>query len=251
MKKILIANWKENPLTEKEAIALAKASDMEGVVVCPPAIFLRGVGKALKKAQLGAQDGFYESTGPFTGEVSMAQLKAMDVSFVIVGHSKRRELGETESVIAHKVAAAFDAGLTPVVCIGETAEERAAGKTKETVDRQLRSAFSLLPAGMESGRAVYVAYEPVWAISTNQKGEGAAQTDTPESAQTIVRYLEGVARGLPVAVQFLYGGSVSSVNAASFVRCPEFSGLLVGGASLKAAEMKNMVKAIEVTSDVA
>jgi triosephosphate isomerase len=244
MKKILIANWKENPLTEKEAIVLAKASDESGVVVCPPNIFLLPVLKALKEASLGAQDGFYESTGPFTGEVSMSQLKAAGAKFVIVGHSKRRELGETDSIIAHKVAAALESGLVPVVCVGEAAEERAAGKTKEVVDRQLRSAFSLLPAGTESGRLAYVAYEPVWAISTNQKDVGNLQVDTPESAQTLVRYLQGVVRGLPVNVQFLYGGSVSAENVAGFLRCPEFSGVLVGGASIKVAEIKQIIKEI-------
>jgi triosephosphate isomerase len=244
MKKILVANWKENPLTEKEAILLAKNSDVLGVVICPPSIFLSPVSKVVKSATLGAQDGFYEASGPFTGEVSMSQIKELGAKYVIIGHSKRRELGESEMVIARKVASAIENGLMPIVCVGETSEDRAAGKTKEVVDRQLRSAFSLLPAGIESGRKVYVAYEPIWAISTNKRVGEEVKSDTPESAQTVVRYLQGVARGLPVEVNFLYGGSVNPENAVSFISCQEFSGLLVGGASIKNQEMKQLIKAV-------
>jgi triosephosphate isomerase len=154
-------------------------------------------------------------------------------------------LGESDSVIAHKVVSAFEAGLIPIVCVGETAEEKIAGKTKEVVDRQLRSAFSLLVAGMEKGGVAYVAYEPVWSISTNQKAGLASTVDTPSSAQTVVRYLEGVARGMPIEIRFLYGGSVDSKNLASFLACPEFQGVLVGGASLKPTEVKAMTEIVE------
>jgi len=244
MSKILIANWKENPMTAAEATTLAKASDAAAVIICPPHVFIAGVAKALKKAALGGQDGFYEPRGPFTGEVSMAQLAASGARYVIIGHSSRRAQGEDDITIAKKIVAAFEAGLTPILCIGETKEDRDGGKTKEVVDRQLRAAFSRIPAEGEQtgGKEMYIAYEPVWAISTNRAKDGAPISDTPEEAQTIVRHLQGIVRGMPVAPKFLYGGSVDVENVGLFLICPEFSGALVGGASLRAGEFKKMIQ---------
>ncbi len=241
--KLLIANWKENPLTAAEAMALAKASDVEGVVVCPPHVFIGAAVKTLKKAALGAQDGFYEPQGPFTGEVSMAQLAGVGVRYVIIGHSARRALGEDDTIVAKKVAAAFEAGLIPVLCIGETKEDHDAGRTKEVIDRQLRAAFSRIPAE-HSGAAkeAIITYEPVWAISTNQTPGVTPVSDSPASAQTIVRYLEGIVRGLPISPKFMYGGSVNEETLEGFLACPEFSGALVGAASLRADEFKKMIK---------
>lgn len=242
MAKVLIANWKEHPLTAKEATTIAKASDAAGVVVCPPQVFIATVAKAVKKAQVGAQDGFYEPEGAFTGFVSMAQLAQNGVSYVIIGHSERRSHGEDDTVIAKKVAAAFEAGLTPVVCVGETREEHDGGKTKEVVDRQVRAAFSLMPAEQRDGaRAAYIAYEPVWAISTNQKDPAHPVADTPQQSQTVVRYLEGIVRGMPITPKFLYGGSVNAQTVSDFLACPEFAGALVGAASLRTDEFKKMI----------
>jgi triosephosphate isomerase (TIM) len=243
--KLLFANWKTHPADTGAALTLAKASDAENVVICPPTLFIPAVVKTAKKAQVGAQDGFYEGEGPFTGYVAMSQLKASGARYVIIGHSERRALGEDDTMIAKKVAAACAAGLTPVVCVGETREEHNAGRSKEIVDRQLRAAFSLLPAEAQAvSPDVYIAYEPVWAISTNQPAGMQPVADSPEAAQTVARYLEGIVRGLPVVPHFLYGGSVNEGNVAGFLACPEFAGALVGGASIRSAEFKKMIRLV-------
>jgi triosephosphate isomerase len=258
MSKILIANWKMNPSSEKEAIKLAKASDFENVIVCPPFPFLGAVKKVLKKAILGAQDICFEAGGPFTGEVSGEQLKSMGVEYVIVGHSERRaHLSETDEIVAKKITATIEAGLTPIVCIGETRSERDKGQTREIIDRQIRMAFSLIPANGGNSKInktsvnqekfnVILTYEPVWAISTNQvttPGElKEAESATPEIVQDMISYMEGIVRGLPIIPAFIYGGSVNADNLESFLKCPEIHGGLVGGASLKSVDFKKMIE---------
>lgn len=246
MNKILIANWKMNPAKEAEAIKLAKASDSEGVILCVPFPFLGAVKKVIKKASLGAQDVCFEEGGAFTGEVSANQLKSMGVEYVIIGHSERRaHLGENDELIGHKVAAALDAGITPIVCVGETRDERDKGQTREIIDRQTRMAFALIPAGGKGKHNVILTYEPVWAISTNLPASGgSAVTATPEVAQDMINYMQGIVRGLPVVPAFIYGGSVNEKNLQSFLECPEIHGALVGGASLKPGEFKAMISLI-------
>ncbi|MBI3114564.1 MAG: triosephosphate isomerase, partial [Candidatus Harrisonbacteria bacterium] len=140
--KLIIANWKMNPTMLEEAVALARATDIEGLVIAPPFPFLEAVGKELKHALLGAQDLFWENPptgGAFTGEVSADELKALGARYVIVGHSERRKnLGETDEMIAKKMKAASDSGLIPVLCVGESREEHDAGRAKEIVNRELR-----------------------------------------------------------------------------------------------------------------
>jgi triosephosphate isomerase len=146
-----------------------------------------------------------------------------------------------------ELAAAFEAELIPVLCVGETLEEHAAGKTKEVVDRQIRAAFSLLPADMDiHERTLYIAYEPVWAISANQPAGTVPTSDSPEQTITTIRHLEGAVRGLPVAAKFIYGGSVGEENVVSFLMHPELSGALVGGASLRSKEFIKMIKFVSV-----
>lgn len=244
MNKILIANWKMNPDKEADAVKLAKACDAEGVILCPPFPFLKSVGQAVKKAGLGAQDACFEASGPFTGEVSPTQLKSTGAEYVILGHSERRaHLGETDEIIGRKVAAALEAGLTPIVCVGETRSERDKGQTREVIDRQIRMAFAQIPAQGGQARSavqakynVILTYEPVWAISTN-----AGETATLAGVQDMINYMEGIVRGLPIVPAFIYGGSVNSDNLGSFLACPEIHGALVGGASLKPAEFKKMI----------
>src|SRR3989344_788629 len=236
MNKILIANWKMNPDKEAEAVKLAKAGDAEGVILCPPFPFLKSVSQAIKKAALGAQDACFEANGPFTGEVSPTQLKSVGVEYVILGHSERRaHLGETDEIIGRKVAAALEAGLTPIVCVGETRSERDKGQTREVIDRQIRMAFAQIPAGGKDRYNVILTYEPVWAISTN-----AGETATIAGVQDMINYMEGIVRGLPIVPAFIYGGSVNADNLASFLKCVEVQGALVGAASLKPAEFKKM-----------
>ncbi len=246
MSKILIANWKMNPEKETDAIKLAKATDGEHVVICPPLPFLSEVSTAINKSALGAQDISTDPiTGPFTGEVSASQLRSMGIQYVIIGHSSRRSRdGETDEIVAKKIAAALDAGLIPILCVGETATERSHGHTREVLDRQLRMAFSLIPADTgEKKFNVIVAYEPVWAISTNQApgAGGHSEGATPSMVQDMISYMKGIVRGMPITPVFIYGGSVDAENLGSFLECSEIHGALVGAVSLKAGEFKKMI----------
>ena len=212
MNKLLIFNLKMNPATFKEASVLAQASDHENVVVAPPFPFLEAVADTLIKAKLGAQDLFWESSGEFTGEVSAKELKNIGVSHVIVGHSERRhKLGETDEVIAKKMKAALESGLIPVLCVGETKEEKENGNRQLVIERQLNSAlsqFKILPLKFE----FLIAYEPVWAI-------GTGDPETPEHASETIAFIKSVvSRQLSVAAKVLYGGSVDSKNLGDFFK---------------------------------
>lgn len=229
MAKYIIANWKMNPVSAVEAVELVKATDVVGLIISPPFPFLEVIGKTIKNAALGAQDLFWaNSTGAYTGEVSAEELKSMGVKYVIVGHSeRRRNLGETDEMVAKKLKAALDAGLMPILCVGESAEERASGKTEEVISRELRIGLSLLSDDYK----LIVAYEPIWAI-------GTGTPDTPQNMLNMVKYIGGIAGNLPV----IYGGSVTSKNADDFLKHPEIGGVLVGGASLKPEEITKIVE---------
>ncbi|OGN11179.1 MAG: triose-phosphate isomerase [Candidatus Yanofskybacteria bacterium RIFCSPHIGHO2_02_FULL_43_15c] len=234
--KLLIFNWKMNPATLKKALFLAKVSDYENVVVCPPFPFIEEVGEALKKAKLGAQDVFYESKGAYTGEVSAQELKNLCVEYVIVGHSERRhKLGETDEMIAKKLKAALENGLIPILCVGETKKERGAGKREAVIERQLKTGLSLYPKPYTLNPII--AYEPVWAI-------GTGNPETPESALESIKFIKSLVQSqkLNVKCQMLYGGSVDSKNLGGYLQYKEIDGALVGGASLKKEEIKKMVK---------
>lgn len=240
MPKILIANWKMNPVTEKEAVALARAEDVRSAVICPPFPFLGAVKKVLKRASLGAQDGFWKEVGAYTGEVSPLQLKKIGVKYVIIGHSERRlNLGETNEMIAQKLFVALRAGLTPIFCVGETKEEHERGEMKEVLDRQLRVGLAAVRAGTIA-KEFFITYEPVWAISTMP----GATADTPEGAAEAIRYIKSQVKDLVRPPVLIYGGSVNAVNAAGFLRHPDISGALVGGASLKPVEFKKIINLV-------
>ena len=231
--KLIIANWKLNPTTEREAIKLAKESDIDGLVICPPFPFLEAVAKVIKKAKLGAQDLFWEEKGAYTGEVSATQLKDLGVEYVITGHSDRRKLGETDEMIAKKIEAALKSSLTPVLCVGETQEERSGGKARETVERELKIGLSLVGNSELATRNLIVAYEPIWAI-------GTGASDTPEDMLEMVELIRRQASS--VKRQVIYGGSVTSENAEEFLKHKEIFGALVGGASLNPKEIKKIVE---------
>ncbi len=237
MGKLIIANWKMNPVFLSKAEELAKASDVDGLIICPPFPFLKAVAKVIKKAKLGAQDLFWEEGGAYTGEVSAQQLKDVGVEYVIIGHSERRQnLGETDEMVAKKIVAALRSNLKPILCVGETRAEHDAGKTKEVVERELRIGLSLYPKP-HTLNPIIIAYEPIWAI-------GTGTPDTPENMLDMVEFMRRQAsiRQLADKCQVIYGGSVTSENVEEFLKHKEISGALVGGASLKAEEIKKIVE---------
>ncbi len=243
MNKLIVANWKMNPRTVSEAVRLAKASDRKGAVIAPPFVFLDAVGKVLKHAALGAQNAFLEKEGAWTGEISLGQLKALGARYVILGHSERRKLGETDKLIGGKVAAALKEGSKVVLCIGEDWGVRRKGRRAayNLIKRQLTE--DLRPASRDGSlqtSELLVAYEPIWAIGTGKND------DPVDSGQTSGFIKEMLAAEFSLlGVRVLYGGSVNARNAADFLAQPEIDGVLVGGASLRPAEFRGILKAAE------
>ena len=210
------------------------ASDRVDMLVCPPSVYLESVGKAIAGSgiALGAQTVSEHESGAYTGEVSPGMLLDMGCAYVIVGHSERRALyEETSEQVAAKFAAAQAAGLTPVLCVGETQVQREAGETSAVVDEQLDAVLN--SSGVAALTKAVIAYEPVWAI-------GTGLTATPEQAQDIHRHIRGRVAALDEAVadgvQILYGGSCKGSNAAGLFAQPDIDGGLIGGASLKAED---------------
>lgn len=237
MDKVLIANWKMHPLTEREAIALAKKCDAANVVICPPFPFLGAVEKTVTKAKIGAQDTFWEEKGAYTGEVSPAMLKKMGVSHVIIGHSERRRyLGETDEMVNKKVRAAIHSGLTPILCVGEPLAVRKKGisAAKRFVAAQLRKDLQSVHGKM------IVVYEPIWAISA---GLGTGNPDNPQNVAVMVKFMRDiVGKKLGKATPLLYGGSATSGNLGRLITGNFLDGALVGGASLNAKEFRSMIQ---------
>lgn len=248
-KPVVAGNWKMHK-TATEALALARelrnalgvVRDQVEVVLAPPFTALYPVGKAVEDSNLSlaAQNCHAEAQGAFTGEVSAPMLKELGCRFVILGHSERRQLfGETDEGVNRKAKAVLAAGMLPIVCVGETLQERESGRTLEIVSRQLAGGL----AGMEGGSVgrLVIAYEPVWAI-------GTGRTATSAQAQEVHAHIRGwVAQALgkeaAAAVRIQYGGSVKPDNAAELLGQPDVDGALVGGASLKAADFAAIVKA--------
>lgn len=237
-----------NPISEAEAVRLAKFSDEKNVVICPPFPFLVSLKSQLRQAQLGAQDLFGESLpaggGAYTGEVSGSMLKKIGVSFVIVGHSERRRvLGETDEVVNKKVKAALAVGLRVVLCIGEPAEVRRKGEVaaktfvKSQLTRDLRGAFNLKPITSN----LVIAYEPVWAISTSRDPR---LKETPEMIMSMIKFIKSLLMAKPYTLnsKVIYGGSVTSENIERIINHKEIEGALVGGASLRSVEFKKIIQ---------
>lgn len=251
---LIAGNWKMFK-THLEAISLVQGLGHEladhdfnkvEVVVCPPFTSLRTVQTLIDADRysfgLGAQNMHVEKEGAFTGEVSAVMLKALDVDYVILGHSERRELfGETDEGVNEKVKVCWKNEMTPIVCCGETEGERGAAETEAKVERQIRGAFKGIPA--ELAAKTVTAYEPIWAI-------GTGKTATPQDAQATISYIRKVLEDLYDAavaaqIRILYGGSVKSGNAASLMAQGDIDGGLVGGSSLEAAEFAAIVKAVK------
>jgi len=248
MRDYLVAgNWKMNGSTasNKELVAGivagAPQSDSAKVLICPPFPYLAAVATQIagSKVSLGAQNVSEHESGAFTGEVAPAMLRDIGCEYVIVGHSERRSLyGETSFAVAAKFKAALDAGLKPILCVGETLEQRESGGTESVVEVQLGAVIDKVGiAGFESA---VVAYEPVWAI-------GTGVTASPEQAQDVHRHIRGVMAGhdagVAESIQILYGGSMKGENAAGLLSMPDIDGGLIGGASLKAGDFLAIAEA--------
>lgn len=234
-KKLVVGNWKMNGGQSQNAALIdgVRGSVPEGVdvVVCPPYPYLAQVKTLVAGAGvgLGAQDLSPRKGGAFTGDVAASMLLDVGCEWVLVGHSERRTLhGEDNRLVAEKVAAALDAGLTPILCVGETLDERDGGRAEAVVSAQVAAVVDVL--GLVAMAKVVVAYEPVWAI-------GTGRTATPEQAEVMHACIREGLRVAGVAadgVRILYGGSVTAANAASLFAMPDIDGALVGGASLVA-----------------
>ncbi len=245
--KFVCGNWKMHK-TAAEARELVRALaplvvDAAGrvqVAVAPPFTALAAVAEAIRGTpiELAAQNVHPEPQGAFTGEVSVAMLAELGVKHVIVGHSERRQLfGETDLGVQKKAAAVLRGGLLPIVCVGETLQEREAGRTLEVVSRQVRGALEGLSAADVA--RLTLAYEPVWAIGTGKTATTAQAQEVHAAVRQLLRQLFGTAAE---EVRIQYGGSVKPENAAELMAQPDVDGALVGGASLKAPDFSNIVK---------
>ena len=244
-RKFVCGNWKMFK-TASEAGQLVRelrsrlGAGQVQVAVAPPFTALAAARAALagSPVQLFAQNCHWESQGAFTGEVSAPMLKELGCDGVILGHSERRQLfGETDESVGKKLRAALAAGLHPIVCCGETLQEREASRTWEVVSRQLRGAFAGLEAA--SVAQVTIAYEPVWAIGTGKVATTAQAQEVHAQIRGLLRELGGAAAADAVRVQ--YGGSVKPDNAAELLAQPDIDGALVGGASLKADDFARII----------
>jgi triosephosphate isomerase len=248
-KKIIAANWKMN-MTVAEAESFLKdfrpeVEEVNGVeiIIAPPFTALPKLSELLggsQRIRLGAQNMYSERSGAFTGEISAAMLRDLYVRYVIVGHSERRQIfGETDEVINKKVVAALASELRPILCVGETLEEREAGHEKEVLDKQLRGSLANVTA--EQLPDVVIAYEPVWAIGT---GKTASSEQAQECHAHVRQVLEELSdRATAEKVQIQYGGSVKPGNAVELMSQPDIDGALVGGAALEPRSFAEIVRA--------
>ncbi len=220
--------------------AVDNVSEVE-MLVCPPFTALSEVSKALQGSaiRLGSQNVSEQDNGAFTGEISTDMLKELGVTDVILGHSERRQYyGETNALVATKALKVLAAGLKPVVCIGETLEEREAGKTVDVVTEQTRGSLSGISG--EQMAQVVIAYEPVWAIGTGKTATSEQAQETHAAIRAVLKDLYG--ESVAEQTQILYGGSVKPGNAAELTNCPDIDGALVGGASLDASNFSQIIQ---------
>jgi len=245
-KPLMAGNWKMNK-TIAEAASMVKAlksavadvKDVE-ILVCPTFTALSAVNNEIKDSniKLGAQNLFWEPKGAFTGEISPAMVKDSGCSYVIIGHSERRQyFAETDETVNKRTKAAFGAGLTPIVCVGETLQEREKNITFKVVEKQVKDGLAGLTD--EQAAQLVIAYEPVWAI-------GTGKTATPEQAQEVHAFIRKIYKDMykdaSDKVRILYGGSVNPKNVSDLMKQPDIDGGLVGGASLEADSFTQLVK---------
>ena len=248
-KKIIAGNWKMN-MTPSEAVALVETlkplvkTEEADVVFCVPAIDIIPVVKACEgtNIEVGAENMYFEEKGAYTGEISPNMLTDAGVKYVIIGHSERREyFAETDETVNKKVLKAFEHGLTPIICCGETLTQREQGITLDWIRKQVKIAFQNVTA--DQAKTAVIAYEPIWAI-------GTGKTATTEQAEEVCQGIRAVVRGIygarPArAVSILYGGSMNAKNAFELLAQPDIDGGLIGGASLKPVDFSEIVKATD------
>ena len=244
-KPIIAGNWKMHK-TIAEAIEFINEikgkvnnTDVEAAI-CAPFTLLKDLKEATKgtSIKIGAQNMHYEDKGAFTGEIAPAMLKELDIDYVVIGHSERRQyFNETNETVNKKVLKALEVGIDPILCIGETLEEREADKTKDVCKVQTEKALENVSA--EDMKKVVIAYEPIWAI-------GTGKTATAEQANDVIAYVREVVKGLygeevSEEVRIQYGGSVKPSNVAEIMNQSDIDGALVGGASLQPADFVELV----------
>ena len=241
---LVAGNWKMNgslTMLKEPRLLAAMLKDVKlkcDVMVCPPAIITRRVKSVLKRSKIkvGGQDCHWDASGAHTGDISAEMLKEAGCSAVIVGHSERRSNhGESDATVAKKASGVHRAGLTAIICIGETLDERKSGKTLDVLTRQIKGS---VPEGATAANTV-IAYEPVWAIGTGLTPKTA---EVAEAHAHIRAELSGVMGAEGTGARILYGGSVKPANAAELMSQPNVNGALVGGASLKAADFLGIIK---------
>lgn len=243
-RKLIAGNWKMNgSLAANVALIAGLKAGMQqpgcDVALCVPSVYLAQAQQLCAGAAiyLGAQDVSSHAQGAYTGEVSAAMLKDFGVRYAIVGHSERRQYhGETDELVAKKAQAALAAGMTPIVCVGETLAQREAGQTEEVVKRQLAA---VIHTNGHCISEIVLAYEPVWAI-------GTGQTATPEQAQAVHALLRVQLRAASAQadrIQIVYGGSMNAVNASALLAQTDIDGGLIGGASLKVTDFLSIISA--------
>ncbi len=246
-KKFIAGNWKMNTnladaakLAQDIVATMGTVTDVD-IAICPPYTNLSEVSKIVKDStvKLGAQDVYWEASGAYTGKVSCDMLGSVGVTYVIIGHSEQRQyFGETDETVNKKVKAALAAGLLPIICVGETLDERKGGKMEEVVARQTKGGFAGLST--EDAEKCTIAYEPVWAI-------GTGETATPQQANDAHIFIRGIVKELlgdAVAdgMRIQYGGSMKPDNAKELLAQSDVDGGLIGGAALKAQSFFGIVK---------
>ena len=247
-KTVIAGNWKMNKLpseikgfAEELKVLIPRAKWCE-IAVCVPAVMIPSAVKAFRdsKVGVGGQDMSAEASGAYTGEISAAQLLNAGTKYVIVGHSERRQYhGETDELVGRKVRAALAAGLVPIVCVGESLEQREMGITEDLVTLQVKSVLAGVSA--DQLRKLVIAYEPIWAIGTGKTATAEQAGEVCTAIRAVIRGLYGarVARGVTIQ----YGGSMNGANAEELLAQPDIDGGLIGGASLKPEEFAKIILA--------
>ena len=247
-KTVIAGNWKMNMTASEtkkfaeELKAIMPKAKWCDVVVCVPSVNISTAIRAFKdlRVSVGAENVFYEKSGAYTGEVSAEMLKDLGAKYVIIGHSERRQyFGDTDFTVNQQALAAPEAGLHPIICVGETLEQRELGITMELIALQVKSALAGVPA--EKLRKCVIAYEPVWAIGTGKTATAEQAAEVCTFIRTTVRHLYGARIARSITIQ--YGGSMKPSNAAELLGQSDIDGGLIGGASLKPSEFVEIINA--------